>query len=61
MMPLNARGIPTSECPTCGGNIFKILAMFDNETYEISQYLLDAECDQCGTLVTAPTPIDMEV
>jgi len=59
-MPINARGIPTSSCPECGTNIFKILVTFD-ENYDIEQYLLDAECAECGAFVTAPTPLDLDV
>ena len=58
-MSLNARGIPTSVCPICGTNIFKVLVTFDEE-YNIEQYLLDSECAECGTLITAPTPLDKE-
>ena len=59
-MPMNARGIPTGACPECGTNIFKVLVTFDKE-YNIEQYMLDAECNECGTLITAPTPLDLEV
>jgi hypothetical protein len=58
-MQINARGIPTTCCPMCGTNIFKILVTFD-ENYDIEQYLLNAECAECGTLLTAPTPLDKE-
>ncbi len=46
-----------NECPECGGNIFKIDAIFDDD-FEITFYMLDAECSQCGTHLTAPTPCD---
>ncbi len=55
---LDARGIPTAECPDCGTNIFNLKVIFD-EDYEIAMYMLDAECAECGTLVTAPTPKDL--
>ena len=55
---LNARGIPTAECPTCASRLFTIKAMFDEE-YNVSLYLLDAECAMCHTKVTAPTPLDL--
>lgn len=55
---LNARGIPTKECPCCGSSLFTIQASFD-ENYEIVFYLLNAECAICGSLVTAPTPLDL--
>ena len=35
-MSLDARGIPTSVCPICGTNIFKVLVTFDEE-YNIDQ------------------------
>lgn len=57
-MCLNARGIPTNTCPICGGNIIRIDAIFDDDG-ELSFYLLDAECAQCGTLLTAITPEDI--
>ena len=55
-MVLNARGVPTHACPNCGHVIFKIKAIFDE--YEIALWFTDAECDECGTLLTAPTPAD---
>lgn len=54
---INLRGIPTTSCPLCGGNIIKVDAIFDEEG-ELSFYMLDAECSQCSTLLTAPTPED---
>lgn len=53
---LDQRGIPTNECLHCGSNVFTIKAAF--EDYEIVGYYLDAECTGCGSLVTAPCPID---
>ena len=55
---LDARGIPTRECPACGSDLFTVQVSFD-ENYEISAYLLNAECAYCGTKVTAPTPLDL--
>ena len=55
---LDARGIPTRECPSCASALFTIQATFD-ENYEISGYLLNAECAMCETKVTAPTPLDL--
>ena len=54
---MDLRGTPTHEC-ICGCNIFYIKAIFDD--YEIATYFLDMECANCGTLVTAPTPLDRE-
>ncbi len=57
---MDARGIPTAECPVCGSNFFRITAIFDYETYELGMYLLDdAECAVCDSLVTPPTPLDV--
>lgn len=55
-LTLDARGIPTHACPSCGHTFFRIVANF--EDYEISFYGLEGECDECGTLVTIPTPVD---
>ena len=54
---LDARGIPTNECPTCANRLFTVQVSFDDD-YNVGQYFLDAECAMCGTLVTAPTPLD---
>jgi hypothetical protein len=55
------RGIPSPVCP-CGSNLFRLTATFDDETYEISGYLLDdATCAECGSLITAPTPLDVSL
>jgi hypothetical protein len=55
---LDARGIPTRECPNCASTLFTVQVMFD-ENYEIGMYLLNAECAMCHTLITAPTPLDL--
>ena len=56
------RGIPTPMCPACGSNLIQITASFNYETYEIDMYLLDnAQCAECGCLLTAPTPLDAKV
>jgi uncharacterized Zn finger protein len=55
---IDARGIPTCECPNCGSQLFKGVISFDPETYTIGMYQLDVECNDCGTLATAPTPLD---
>lgn len=55
---LNARGIPTSTCPSCSSKLFTIQAVFD-DNYEIAMYLLNAECAFCHTKLTAPTPLDL--
>ena len=55
---IDARGIPTAECPNCASRLMKIVAAFDDD-YEVAYYFLDAECWNCGTRLTAPTPIDL--
>lgn len=49
------RGLPTHACP-CGCEMMKISCVFMDG--EVAFYLLDAECYECGALLTAPTPID---
>jgi len=56
---VDSRGIPSAACPTCGSNLFVIVATFDPETYELDTYLLDGSCLHCGTLLTIPTPDDL--
>ncbi len=51
----NYRGIPTHVCP-CGSRLFKVGCMFEDN--EISLWFTDAECADCGALLTAPTPAD---
>lgn len=53
---MDLRGTPTHVCP-CGCNIWNIKAIFDN--FEIATYFLDMECAKCGSLATAPTPVDL--
>ena len=56
---IDARGIPTAECPSCGSNLIRCTVIFDTETYEPEMWLLDdAECRECGTTLTAPCPVD---
>jgi len=43
---------PTHIC-TCGCDIFRVACSFEDN--EISFYFLDAECLNCGNLVTVPT------
>jgi hypothetical protein len=54
---LDLRGTPTHEC-ICGSNIWSVKAIFQD--FEISSYFLDMQCLECGTLATAPTPLDRE-
>jgi hypothetical protein len=52
---MDLRGKPTHLCP-CGCNIWNLKVVFDD--YEIATYFLDMECINCGSLATAPTPVD---
>jgi len=52
---IDLRGTPTHIC-VCGCNIWNLKVMFNDGL--ISQYFLDMECANCGSLATAPTPID---
>ena len=54
---MDVRGTPTHVCP-CGCNIWNVKVIFDD--YEIATYFLDMECANCGSLATAPTPVDKE-
>lgn len=54
---IDLRGTPTHVC-VCGSNHFYVRSIFDN--YEIATYFLDMICAQCGSLATAPTPLDRE-
>lgn len=48
-------GMITHVC-ICGSRVFNLQVVFDE--YEISWYNLEMECAVCGTLWTAPTPVD---
>ena len=52
---MDLRGSPTHVCP-CGCNIFNVKVIFNDN--EIATYFLDMECANCGSLATAPTPVD---
>jgi len=54
---IDLRGAPTHQC-VCGCNIWNLKAIFDN--FEIATYFIDMECANCGSLATAPTPVDRE-
>jgi len=54
---MDIRGVPTHLCP-CGCNIWSLKAIFND--FEIATYFLDMECASCGTIATAPTPLDRE-
>jgi|LauGreDrversion4_2_1035121.scaffolds.fasta_scaffold50725_7 hypothetical protein len=52
---MDLRGTPTHAC-VCGCNVWNLKVMFEDS--QISQYFLDMECASCGSLATAPTPVD---
>lgn len=54
---MDLRGTPTHVCP-CGCEIWNLKVIFEN--FEIGTYFLDMECASCGSLATAPTPVDRE-
>jgi hypothetical protein len=53
---MDLRGTPTHVCP-CGSIVWDLKAIFKDG--EIATYFLDMECANCGSLATAPTPIDI--
>ena len=55
---MDIRGKATTVCP-CGSQIWNLKTIFGDDG-EIDMYFLDMECAECGTLATAPTPIDIE-
>ncbi len=55
---MDLRGTPTHEC-ICGSQVFYLKAVFND--YEIATYFLDMQCVECGSLATAPTPLDREI
>jgi hypothetical protein len=52
---IDLRGTPTHICP-CGSQIWSLKVIF--EDFEIATYFLDMECVSCGSVATAPTPVD---
>ena len=52
---MDLRGTPTHTCP-CGCQIWNVKVIF--EDHEIATYFLDMECANCGSVATAPTPVD---
>lgn len=54
---MDVRGEPTTTCP-CGCEIWNVKTVFDQDTGEVILYFRDMECAQCGTLATAPIPIE---
>ena len=54
-LDLRDKNAPLEIC-VCGSTLCNVKAQF--EEGEISLYMLDMECYLCGSLATAPTPID---
>lgn len=54
---MDLRGTPTHIC-ACGSTIWNLKVSFEDS--QISTYFLDMECVNCGSVATAPTPIDKE-
>lgn len=54
---MDLRGTPTHEC-ICGSKVFNLPVSFEN--FEISTYFLEMQCVECGSIYTAPTPLDRE-
>lgn len=54
---MDLRGTPTHVC-ACGCDVWNLKVCFDD--YQIANYFLDMECANCGSIATAPTPIDKE-
>jgi hypothetical protein len=55
---IDFRGQPSHVC-ICGSEIWNVKVVF--EDHEIATYFLDMECAHCGSLATAPTPVDKEI
>jgi hypothetical protein len=54
---MDLRGHPTHVCP-CGCFVWNLKVVFVD--YDIATYFLDMQCSDCGSLATAPTPIDKD-
>lgn len=61
MIDVYDKNLPTLACPACGCLMFSIVVMWDKETREVGWYDLRQTCKECGTISTAPTPIDEEM
>ena len=46
---------PLHTC-SCGCTVFNVMCSF--EDYEIVWWFLDAECADCGNILTVPCPVD---
>jgi hypothetical protein len=57
LMFFDLRGEPTFAC-LCGCKMFNVVVMWSEKTREVGWYDLKQTCVECGSLSTAPTPID---
>jgi len=55
-LSLDLRGNPIGDVCLCGCTVFKALVSFEGN--ELAMYFLDAECLNCGSLLTLSTPED---
>ena len=55
---IDFRGTPSHVC-VCGSDVWNLKVVFLD--HEIATYFLDMQCANCGSLATAPTPIDKEM
>jgi uncharacterized Zn finger protein len=55
---ISFRGIPTTICPNCDNEWFLGIVKFDKNNYQIKEYNLEMQCNNCGALLSAPTPED---
>jgi hypothetical protein len=55
---IDFRGTPSHIC-ICGSDVWNLKVVFQD--HEIATYFLDMQCANCGSLATAPTPIDKEM
>ena len=54
---VDARGVPTRACPSCGCEQFYAVIWLD-EAYVVAGYITDGVCAACGDMVTIATEID---
>lgn len=57
LLMFDLQGTPTFAC-VCGCAMFNVTVMWEEETREVGWYDLKQTCIECGSISTAPTPID---
>lgn len=57
VLMFDLQGTPTFAC-ICGCAMFKVTLQWSEATREIAWYDLKQTCIECGSVSTAPTPID---